>query len=85
MQYSIEGEPLPVVICTREAGESMMSEGGAMSWMSPNMQMETIGGGIGQSRLCMLLLNRAHIGEVQAAVWPEEMRRLCREDRIELL
>ena len=45
----------------------------------------TIGGGIGQSRLCMLLLNRAHIGEVQAAVWPEEMRRLCREDRIELL
>ncbi len=45
----------------------------------------TIGGGIGQSRLCMLLLNRAHIGEVQAAVWPEEMRRLCHEDRIELL
>ncbi len=45
----------------------------------------TIGGGIGQSRLCMLLLNRAHIGEVQAAVWPDEMRRLCHEDRIELL
>lgn len=37
----------------------------------------TIGGGIGQSRLCMLLLGRAHVGEVQASVWPEEMRRLC--------
>ena len=33
----------------------------------------TIGGGIGQSRLCMLLLNRAHIGEVQASIWPQEM------------
>ena len=34
----------------------------------------TIGGGIGQSRLCMLLLDRAHVGEVQASLWPEEMR-----------
>lgn len=42
----------------------------------------TIGGGIGQSRLCMLLLGRAHIGEVQASVWPEEMRRLCSEHGI---
>lgn len=45
----------------------------------------TIGGGIGQSRLCMLLLGRAHIGEVQASVWPEEMRRLCSEHGITLL
>ena len=45
----------------------------------------TIGGGIGQSRLCMLLLGRAHIGEVQASVWPEEMRRLCAEHGITLL
>ena len=37
----------------------------------------TIGGGIGQSRLCMLLLGRAHVGEVQASVWPEEMRSIC--------
>ena len=37
----------------------------------------TIGGGIGQSRLCMLLLERAHIGEVQASIWPEEMREEC--------
>ena len=34
----------------------------------------TIGGGIGQSRLCMLFLRKAHIGEIQASIWPEEMR-----------
>ncbi|MBR6405058.1 MAG: aspartate--ammonia ligase [Lachnospiraceae bacterium] len=45
----------------------------------------TIGGGIGQSRLCMLLLDRAHIGEVQASIWPEEMRKACLTDNIILL
>ena len=45
----------------------------------------TIGGGIGQSRLCMLLLDRAHVGEVQASLWPEEMRKTCREHNIILL
>ena len=45
----------------------------------------TIGGGIGQSRLCMLLLGRAHVGEVQASVWPEEMRARCHAHGIELL
>lgn len=45
----------------------------------------TIGGGIGQSRLCMLLLNRAHIGEVQASLWPEDMRKECLEGGILLL
>lgn len=45
----------------------------------------TIGGGIGQSRLCMLLLDRAHIGEVQASIWPDAMRRACREHNIILL
>ncbi len=45
----------------------------------------TIGGGIGQSRLCMLLLDRAHIGEVQASIWPDEMRKTCREHGIILL
>lgn len=39
----------------------------------------SIGGGIGQSRLCMLLLHKAHIGEIQASIWPEDMRRECRE------
>ncbi len=45
----------------------------------------TIGGGIGQSRLCMLLLGRAHVGEVQASVWPEEMREQCAQHRMFLL
>ena len=45
----------------------------------------TIGGGIGQSRLCMLLLDRAHIGEVQASIWPEDMVEACRENNIILL
>ena len=40
MRYSIEGEPLPVVICNLEQGEVMITESGAMSWMSPNMKME---------------------------------------------
>lgn len=49
MNYSIEGEPLPVVICNLEANETMITEKGAMSWMSPNMQMETTSnGGIGK-------------------------------------
>lgn len=37
----------------------------------------SIGGGIGQSRLCMILLHKAHIGEIQASIWPEEMRKEC--------
>lgn len=45
----------------------------------------TIGGGIGQSRLCMYLLGKAHIGEVQASVWSDEMIRKCHESKIELL
>ncbi|MBQ8807761.1 MAG: aspartate--ammonia ligase [Clostridia bacterium] len=45
----------------------------------------TIGGGIGQSRLCMQMLGRAHIGEVQVAVWPEKMREVCMENGIFLL
>ena len=39
----------------------------------------SIGGGIGQSRLCMVLLHKAHIGEIQASIWPDDMRRECRE------
>lgn len=48
MKYSIEGESLPVVICEMEANEMMITEKGAMSWMSPNMKMETVGGGMGK-------------------------------------
>ena len=45
----------------------------------------TIGGGIGQSRLCMFFLRKAHIGEVQASVWPQEMIDTCAEHKIYLL
>ena len=45
----------------------------------------TIGGGIGQSRLCMFLLRKAHIGEIQSAIWPEDMRSACRTAGIELV
>lgn len=50
MRYQIQGETLPVVICQLEGGEKMITEGGAMSWMSPNMLMETTtNGGIGKA------------------------------------
>ena len=45
----------------------------------------TIGGGIGQSRLCMLLLDRVHVGEVQASLWPAQMREECRKHNVILL
>lgn len=45
----------------------------------------SIGGGIGQSRLCMFLLQKAHVGEVQASIWPEEQVEACRQAGIELL
>jgi len=48
MQYEIKGEPMPVVICQLHSGETLNCESGAMSWMSPNMKMETSGGGIGK-------------------------------------
>ncbi len=45
----------------------------------------TIGGGIGQSRLCMLILGKLHVGEVQASLWPQSMRDKCAENGINLL
>ncbi|MBR2860677.1 MAG: aspartate--ammonia ligase [Clostridia bacterium] len=45
----------------------------------------TIGGGIGQSRLCMLILQKAHIGQVQVSVWDEETKKICRENGITIL
>lgn len=58
MNYTIEGEPLPAVICNLESGETMITEKGAMAWMSPNMKMETTSnGGIGK------MFGRAFSGE----------------------
>lgn len=45
----------------------------------------SIGGGIGQSRLCMVLLHKGHIGEIQASIWPDEMRRECDEMGMQLI
>ena len=45
----------------------------------------TIGGGIGQSRICMFFLRKAHIGEVQSSLWPEDMIAQCEENGIQLL
>ena len=57
MNYNIEGGTLPVVIINLESGEKVITEGGGMSWMSPNMKMETTGGGIGK------MFSRAVSGE----------------------
>ena len=48
MQYEIRGGTFPVVICQLDSGEQMVTEKGSMVWMSPNMQMETTGGGLGR-------------------------------------
>lgn len=57
MKYEILGEALPVVVCNLDAGESVINESGSMAWMSPNMKMETIGGGAGK------MLGRLFSGE----------------------
>ena len=49
MQYEIKGDQLPVVVCTMNPGESMITERGAMSWMTSNMKMETQSGGVGKA------------------------------------
>ena len=46
---------------------------------------QTIGGGIGQSRICLFFMQKAHIGEVQAAVWPDAMKQACADHGIHLL
>lgn len=49
MDYKIIGEPMPVVTCELDAGESMITERGSMVWMTPNMKMETKAGGLGKA------------------------------------
>ena len=57
MKYEIKGGNFPVVICNLENGEKMVTEKGSMAWMSPNMQMETRGGGLGK------MFSKAFTGE----------------------
>jgi len=49
MNYEIKGEPMPVVICNLNAGETMITEKGSAVWMSPNMEMQTSAGGFGKA------------------------------------
>ena len=49
MNYEIKGEPMPVVICSLNAGETMITEKGSMVWMSPNVEMQTSAGGFGKA------------------------------------
>ena len=48
MKYEIKGQTMPVVICEVDAGETVVCESGSMSWMTPNMEMQTSGGGFGK-------------------------------------
>ena len=57
MRYEIRGESMPVVICQVDPDETMICESGAMSWMTPNMEMQTSGGGMGK------MLGRMFSGE----------------------
>jgi uncharacterized protein (TIGR00266 family) len=57
MRYEIKGGEFPVVVCRLQSGEKMITERGSMVWMSPNMQMETKGGGLGK------MISRAFSGE----------------------
>lgn len=48
MQYELKGDSMPVIICKLSDGETMITESGSMAWMSPNIEMETVGGGFGK-------------------------------------
>ena len=67
---------------------SGMTERAGLYWHKRLLNGEfplSVGGGIGQSRLCMYYLRKAHIGEIQSSIWPEEMKTICKENRIELI
>lgn len=48
MQYQIQGQPYPVVVVTADPEETILCQKGAMAWMTPNMEMQTKGGGLGK-------------------------------------
>ena len=83
MGIRVDRETLKAQLSERDALDRMKYEYHKM--IDSETLPLTIGGGIGQSRLCMQMLQRAHIGEVQVAVWPEKMREKCIEKGIFLL
>jgi len=66
-------------------GETKRKELMFHSMLLNGLLPQTIGGGIGQSRLCMFYLRKAHIGEIQASLWPEQMIEQCAKNQIQLL
>lgn len=67
LDYKIEGGSLPVVICYPQAGQTICTQNGAMSWMSPNIEMETKGGGLGKMFSRMLSGESMFLSEYTAA------------------
>ena len=72
MRYEIKGDTLPVVVCYLENGERMITERGSMSWMSPNMKMETTSnGGIGKAfGSAYVTMNSKSLGADMVYAWP---------------
>ena len=70
--------------CKIDGKEDRLSQSFHQSVLNNEVPL-SIGGGIGQSRICMFFLQKAHIGEVQASVWPDDMINACAKDNIFLL
>ena len=77
MRYEIKGGAFPIVVCNLENGEKMITERGSMVWMSPNMQMETRGGG-----LLADMAKHSHLDEAQGAI--ERLQSQLRRFKTEL-
>ena len=90
MAFEISSMGIRVDAPALERQLAMRGEQDKASLMYHRMLLEgklpyTIGGGIGQSRLCMFLLRKAHIGEIQSSIWPDDMRLRCHQAGIELV
>ena len=70
-----------LAICNAEERKSLYFHKRLLNGELP----QSIGGGIGQSRLCMFYLRKAHIGEIQASIWPEEMRKEAKSAGMHLI
>jgi aspartate--ammonia ligase len=88
MELSSMGIRVDSASLLRQLAERKAEERQQMEWHTRLLRGElplTIGGGIGQSRLCMLFLRKQHIGEVQASIWPERIEKECEKYGIKLL
>lgn len=88
VELSSMGIRVDAATLTRQLEQANCTERAALDFHQRLLRGElpqTMGGGIGQSRVCMLLLQKAHIGEVQASVWPQEMQNACEEAGVLLL